>query len=81
MEFGALWCKPQNPKCEDCPLQENCLAFENDTVQLLPVKDKKIKIKDQLYKEAEGRGMVMFDEGKFHLSEDVDSKEITIHYE
>ena len=44
MEFGALWCKPQNPKCEDCPLQENCLAFENDTVKLLPVKDKKIKI-------------------------------------
>ena len=47
MEFGALWCKPQNPKCEDCPLQENCLAFENDTVQLLPVKDKKIKIKNR----------------------------------
>lgn len=45
MEFGALWCKPQNPKCEECPLQENCLAFEKDTVQLLPVKDKKIKIK------------------------------------
>ena len=45
MEFGALWCKPKNPKCEDCPLQENCLAFEKDTVQLLPVKDKKIKIK------------------------------------
>ena len=47
MEFGALWCKPQNPKCEDCPLQENCLAFENDTVKLLPVKDKKIKIKNR----------------------------------
>jgi A/G-specific adenine glycosylase len=47
MEFGALWCKPQNPKCEDCPLQENCLAFENDTVKMLPVKDKKIKIKNR----------------------------------
>lgn len=47
MDFGALWCKPQNPKCEDCPLQENCLAFENNTVALLPVKDKKIKIKNR----------------------------------
>lgn len=47
MEFGALWCKPQNPKCEECPLQEHCLAFSNNTVALLPVKDKKIKIKNR----------------------------------
>jgi A/G-specific adenine glycosylase len=45
MEFGALWCKPKNPKCEECPLQENCMAFENNRVSFLPVKDKKIKIK------------------------------------
>lgn len=47
MEFGALWCKPQNPKCEHCPLQEYCLAFENKTVAHLPVKDKKTKIKNR----------------------------------
>jgi A/G-specific adenine glycosylase len=47
MEFGALWCKPQNPKCEECPLQVQCLAFQNKTVALLPVKDKKIKIKNR----------------------------------
>lgn len=47
MEFGALWCKPQNPKCEECPLQAQCLAFQNKTVALLPVKDKKIKIKNR----------------------------------
>jgi A/G-specific adenine glycosylase len=47
MEFGALWCKPQNPKCEECPLQEHCLAFEKNTVSLLPVKNKKIKIKNR----------------------------------
>ena len=47
MEFGALWCKPQNPKCEECPLQEHCLAFSNNTVALLPVKNKKIKIKNR----------------------------------
>lgn len=47
MEFGALWCKPQNPKCEECPLQEHCLAYEKNTVTSLPLKDKKIKIKNR----------------------------------
>ena len=49
MEFGALWCKPQNPKCEECPLQEYCLAYEKDTVDFLPVKDKKIKIRNRYF--------------------------------
>jgi A/G-specific adenine glycosylase len=47
MEFGALWCKPQNPKCEECPLQEYCLAYEKNTINSLPVKDKKIKIRNR----------------------------------
>jgi A/G-specific adenine glycosylase len=49
MEFGALWCKPQNPKCESCPVQEHCLAFANNTVAELPVKDKKTKIRDRYF--------------------------------
>lgn len=49
MEFGALWCKPQNPKCESCVLQEHCLAFANNTVYELPVKDKKIKIRNRYF--------------------------------
>lgn len=49
MEFGALACKPQNPKCEECVLQAYCLAFKNNTVSDLPVKDKKIKIRDRYF--------------------------------
>ena len=49
MEFGALFCKPQNPKCEECPLQENCLAFQNQTVTILPVKTKTVKIKNRFF--------------------------------
>jgi A/G-specific adenine glycosylase len=49
MEFGALWCKPQNPKCENCPVQEHCLAFQNNTVYQRPVKDKKLKIRDRFF--------------------------------
>jgi A/G-specific adenine glycosylase len=49
MEFGALWCKPQNPKCESCPVQEHCLAFKNGTVAQLPVKEKTGKIRSRYF--------------------------------
>lgn len=49
MEFGALWCKPQNPKCEECPLQSHCLAFANKIVYQLPVKDNKVKIRNRYF--------------------------------
>ncbi len=44
MELGALICTPKNPKCYECPIQNQCLAFLNHTVEQLPVKVKKIKI-------------------------------------
>ncbi len=49
MEFGALYCKPQNPKCEACVLQTYCLAFKNNNVLQLPVKAKKGKIKNRYF--------------------------------
>ncbi|MES2516127.1 MAG: A/G-specific adenine glycosylase [Bacteroidota bacterium] len=49
MEFGALWCKPQNPKCEECPIQVHCLAFQNNTVFMRPVKENKIKIRNRYF--------------------------------
>ncbi len=49
MEFGALWCKPQNPKCTECFVQEHCTAFKNDTISVLPVKNKTIKIKHRYF--------------------------------
>ena len=49
MEFGALFCKPKNPKCEECPIQEICLAFQNKTVSELPNKTNTIKIKTRFF--------------------------------
>ncbi len=43
MEFGALHCTPRNPKCDQCPLQKQCVAFINDLQQVLPVKRKQEK--------------------------------------
>ncbi len=38
MEFGALQCKPKSPNCASCPLRLDCVAFQKNEVQLLPVK-------------------------------------------
>ncbi|WP_210461992.1 A/G-specific adenine glycosylase [Rufibacter roseolus] len=40
MEFGAIQCTPVNPDCLFCPLQQECFAFQNGLVNVLPVKEK-----------------------------------------
>lgn len=49
MDFGALHCKPQNPLCETCPLNESCVALQKQTIKELPIKEKKIKIKKRYF--------------------------------
>ena len=44
MDFGATICKPV-PVCDDCFFNQKCLAYVNGKQQLLPVKDKKTKIR------------------------------------
>ena len=46
MELGALQCVPKNPDCAVCPFNNNCIAFNDNRIQELPVKIKKIKIKN-----------------------------------
>lgn len=49
MDFGALQCKPQRPKCDSCPLQYKCIAFHQKKIRVLPVKEKKIKIRKRYF--------------------------------
>lgn len=42
MDFGALQCTPQNPKCEDCPFCHACYALEHGLTHMLPIKHHKI---------------------------------------
>ncbi len=49
MEFGALHCTPQNPACENCPVNSYCFAFNQQKVQDFPVKSKKLKIKKRYF--------------------------------
>lgn len=46
MDLGSEICKPRNPTCEVCPLNDDCVAFQTGTVQNFPVKSKKTKVSD-----------------------------------
>lgn len=45
MDFGAIQCTPQSPKCLLCPLAETCDAMRSNRVAELPVKQKTLKVK------------------------------------
>jgi len=47
MDFGAIQCTPQSPRCEDCPLQETCTAFREGRVAELPVKQRTLKVRER----------------------------------
>ncbi len=49
MEFGARQCRPKNPECMLCPLQENCVAYNQGRISELPIKLKKQKVKQRFF--------------------------------
>lgn len=49
MEFGALQCTPGQPLCDGCPFGKNCFANRKSMQGLLPVKQKKPKIKNRYF--------------------------------
>jgi len=48
MEFGATYCKPFQPNCNNCYLNKYCSAYIENKVHLLPVKSKRI-VKNNRY--------------------------------
>jgi len=44
MDFGAVVCSPQNPLCDACPFQKMCLAYQQNRIDDLPARKKKIKV-------------------------------------
>jgi len=47
MELGATVCTPKSPKCEICPVHESCEGLAKNRISDLPVKLKKIKVKNR----------------------------------
>lgn len=49
MDFGATWCTPRSPRCQDCPFAATCEAFRSGRVGQLPVKEKKVKVQERRF--------------------------------
>jgi len=41
MDFGALYCIPNQPQCPVCPFNSYCIAFQTDQIRDIPFKSKK----------------------------------------
>ena len=49
MEFGAMQCVPKSPDCAQCPLKESCVALQRYSIEKLPVKINKTKVKNRYF--------------------------------
>jgi len=49
MDFGATQCTPRKPDCSECPLASTCKAFQMQQVDLIPIKEKKLKRKRRYF--------------------------------
>ncbi|MGC4037854.1 MAG: A/G-specific adenine glycosylase [Chitinophagaceae bacterium] len=49
MDFGATVCKPLLPLCTQCVFKKDCVAFNQNRIDELPVKQKKITIKKRWF--------------------------------
>ena len=49
MDFGAQVCTPRLPSCPDCPMQNQCVAFQSGRTSLLPVRDPGPKVMDRYF--------------------------------
>ncbi len=49
MEFGALQCTPAQPRCGTCLFADVCVAFHSGKVRLLPVKKRRVSVKERYF--------------------------------
>lgn len=68
MDLGATICTPKAPKCEICPLNDSCEALRLDKVLSLPIKTKKVKVKDRFF-----HFILVENEGKIALTKRISS--------
>jgi A/G-specific adenine glycosylase len=49
MDLGSSICSPKKPDCGICVFADSCWALRNDETKVLPIKLKKVKVKDRYF--------------------------------
>lgn len=49
MDFGSTYCKPTGCDCESCIFRQECVAFKQGKVALLPVKPQPVAVKERYF--------------------------------
>ena len=49
MDFGATWCTPRGPRCAHCPIADSCVARHEGTIDRLPVKAGKTRVRTRQF--------------------------------
>lgn len=62
MNFGALVCKPQSPDCPSCPFIDECKAFAENKLLLVPIRLPKISKKIRFF-----HYFILHDKSKGHI--------------
>lgn len=64
MELGSQICTPKKPKCDQCPVQPNCLSFPDKSFNKIPFKAKRVKVIER-----EINYLVMQENGDYFLKQ------------
>jgi len=67
MEMGALICTPQNPRCNICPLKQNCISFKKKDFDYKIINKKKVNIKKYYLLYALEKNKILFFNNKNKL--------------
>ena len=49
MDFGSMYCKPTGCDCTNCIFSQDCLAYRNGVVDMLPVRPSAVKVKERYF--------------------------------
>jgi A/G-specific adenine glycosylase len=69
MELGATVCTPK-PKCDECPLNQQCIGLQQQNFADRPVKAKKTKVRDRYFH------YMIYSDGKRTILEKRETKDI-----
>jgi A/G-specific adenine glycosylase len=70
MEMGALICSPQNPSCNVCPINKNCISFKRKDFDYKIFNKKKVNIKKYYLLYASENNKILFFKNKKKLLQD-----------